>query len=182
VFPARRNGCRQQQAGQSGEHGRLRGKGPERATPAVGIREEAADQRAQQGSGAPNDGDEGIHAPPSLGFEPGFHRDVTEGEQHAAAHALHETGADQYAHGGRGRTRDAADAIEQRRANEEPLDAPPQAEHGRGGAGDDGTHFVQGHGPVDVDDAADVLDDGRRDGGGHERVRRVQPDADAQQA
>jgi len=60
------------------------------------------------------------------------------------------------------------------------LDADSLNDGGGGGAGHDGAHLVKGDGPIDKGEAADVVDDGRCDGGCHEAVYRVQPNAEAQ--
>ena len=128
-------------------------------------RPETASRRPQTTATMPN------KRPQRLGSNQASTAHVAQRQQHAAAHALHEAAADQDADAGRECAHDAAAAIDQRRGDEHALDAKAQAGGTDRGAGDDGADFVERDGPVDVGDAAEILDDGRRDGGGDQRVR-----------
>ena len=74
-----------------------------------------------------------------------------------------------------------AQAVEQGRAAEHALGAVPAAQERCGSAGDDGADLVEGDGPGDVGDAAQLAHDRRHGGGGDQRIGRVQPHAQAQQ-
>ncbi len=73
-----------------------------------------------------------------------------------------------------------AAAVHPAGADEQAANAKPCAERGSRSARDDGAHFVERNGPIDVGDAVQVGDDVGGDGGGDQRVRGMQPDAEAQ--
>jgi hypothetical protein len=161
-------------------HG-LQREAPEHAAPHVEMDEDSPEQRPEEGTRGPDHRLDPEQAAPQMLGERLLDGDVAQGDQHAAADALHEARGEQRRHVGRQRGRDAAGGVEQCRCRQDTLDAATTAEQRRRGASHDRPDLVERDGPGNVGHAANVGDNCRHGGRRDQRVGGVQPDAHAQQ-
>ena len=163
------------------EDDRLDHEQPERPAPEAGGGEQSAQHGAEQGRRAPDPGHRAVDARPKMLGEQGGDGDVAEGDYGARAQALDQPSDDEGDELGRQGAHGAADGVGQAGQSRGGAQAERHGQLARAGAGNDRARQIGGHRPAEIFVAADLLRDTGHDGGGHQGVGGVQPDAQAKQ-
>ena len=106
--------------------------------------------------------------------------DIDQRDQRASAESLHDAPREQHRHRRGDGAEDAAEGVDEGRGHHGPAQAMGRHHTLDRRRGHDRTHQVQGEGPTDQPQAADVANRHRQRRGGQHRIGGMQPDRQAQ--